>query len=322
MPKYEITTPDGRYEITVPEGTSEQQAYEYFQKQQQPEPGVLPAVGRFARGAGRAAAGVFSDMQSLGNLTGIPLMGPRPGMGIGKRGPSVTEPVKKFADAPMPSTSEQAGWWTAQGLQALTIPERVLPLAAGTKAAKAGIKFGATKLGEVAEQLAGQQGEKTAAKEATEALPKAAGKTDPLPVGEKPRLRMKASGEIKEISPEGTERSVRNWTLRQMEKRAENARLARAQPPPLPADVQADFQKVVESLGHHGTRRLAHHLLQTAGVPPGVSHALMTRAGRRLSDLAIGAGTIGGTHAIISNERSRPPQALPPGLSAPNSSPP
>jgi hypothetical protein len=201
--------------------------------------------------------------------------------------------VEDFANAPTPG-AENYGWWGAAGLEALPIGG---PLALGAKGAKAGGRYLLRK--------AIERGIVPAA--GKEAAPVAAEVAATAP---KPRLRLKASGDVKEITPEGNERTVRQWTKRQMEKRALRAQ---GQPtsstaPPTATDVQADYQKVIDALGHDAAHRLGRHLLHTAGVPPIVSHALMTHVGRRLADLPLTAGGLGAARTMgseIENERNR-----------------
>jgi hypothetical protein len=247
-----------------------------------------------ATGAGRAVAGNVADAYALSDIPGIGAMG-APGtlLRLSQQvpgGSTARRAVEDFANAPTPG-AENYGWWGVQGLEALPIGG---PLALGTKGVKAGGRYLLRK--------AIERGIVPAAeKEAAPAAAEVAGRA-------KPRVRLKASGELKEITPEGQERTMRRWTQERMKKLGERAEQARAQPPPGPWDVHADYQKVVDALGEHATHRLGRHLLHTAGVPPIVSHALMTHVGRRLADLPVTAGGLGAARTMgseIENDRNR-----------------
>jgi hypothetical protein len=279
------------------------------------QPSAWDTTKQVATGAGRALAGNLadayglSDIHGVGSLMGAPgtllrLSQQVPGGGAARRA------VEDFANAPTPG-AENYGWWGVQGLEALVPPGG--PLTLGAKGIKAGtrlaLKKGAEWLPSVAQKFA-----PAAEKEAAPAAAAVGG------IGAKPRLRIKADGSVVEVAPDGTERFVRQWTKRQMEKRALRAQ---GQPtsstaPPTSTDVHADYQKVMDVLGEHAAHRLGRHLLHTAGVPPIVSHALMTHVGRRLADLPINTGILAGARTLSSenppNDRKGSDQRDPGGL--------
>jgi hypothetical protein len=267
------------------------------------QPSAWDTTKQVATGAGRAVAGNLADAYALSDIPGIGVLGPGTLLRLSQQvpgGAGARRAVEDFANAPTPG-AENYGWWGAQGLEALVPPGG--PLTLGAKGIKAGTRFALKKGAEWLPSVA----QKFAPAAEKEAAPAAAAVAATAP---KPRLRLKASGDVKEITPEGNERTVRQWTKRQMEKRALRAQ---GQPtsstaPPTATDVHADYQKVIDALGHDAAHRLGRHLLHTAGVPPIVSHALMTHVGRRLADLPLTAGGLGAARTMgseIENERNR-----------------
>lgn len=248
-----------------------------------------------ARGAARGFAGNAADAMRLSHLPGIggavgAMFPPAAAWNMATKLPgdplraaAAEKATTEFADAETPSGAEYLGWAGSQIVPAFLAPEIGLAKSLGNLA-KSGLKKG----GQYALEKSGLKGaEKGAAKVAGEG----AG------IGPKPKLRMKADGSIVEVTPEGGEKTVTNWTRRQMEKRELTAK---GQPTSSTAykpgeqviggSPDADHAAVIEALSNHQNWAHAKHVAKMMGVPTWLALGILTRGGRNVAGRGIKAG--------------------------------
>lgn len=252
-----------------------------------------------ARGAARGVVGDYADAARLSHLPGVGALFPPAGAwDLASKIPgdplhtgAAEKAATEFANAPTPSGAEWLGWAGSQVLPALVGPTGLTrPL---TDLASAGLKKGG-------KYALGKFG----VKEAEKAAPKVA--EGGAALGPKPKLRMKADGSIVEVDAQGREKSVTQWTKRQMEKRELQAKgqptsstafkpgekLIGASPDAEHAELKAMMH---EAISDHTMWAHAKHLAKLAHIPNWMALGILTtRAGRNVAARGIRAGAVAG----------------------------